>query len=107
VSFPLPLGCVIGFLRPEAGPDGSFKLISSGARFGDPGFYRVLERRDRSRQVRYVRPLREFFHLYIDREGILRTDHTIRFLGITVLRMHYKIMPVADSSAQHDSPRAT
>jgi hypothetical protein len=95
VSFPLPLGCVIGFLRPEAGPDGSFKLISSGTRFGDPGFYRIVERRDRTRQVRYVRPLREFFHLYIDREGILRTDHTIRFTGINVLRMHYKIMPVA------------
>jgi hypothetical protein len=93
VSFPLPLGCVIGYLRPEAQSDGSFKLISSGSRFGDPGFYRILDPGGETWKVRYVWPLREFFHLYLDADGVLRTDHLIRFLGFTVLRMHYKITP--------------
>ncbi len=34
VSFPLPYGSATVFLRPEAQPDGSYKIISSGSRFG-------------------------------------------------------------------------
>jgi hypothetical protein len=90
VSFPLPLGSSTVFLRPEAQPDGSFKLISSGDRFGGPGFYRMVDAGD-SWHVRYYRPLRELFHVYVDPEGTLRTEHIVRFLGFTVLRLHYKI----------------
>jgi hypothetical protein len=91
VSFPLPLGSATVFLRPEAQPDGSFKLISSGSRFGDPGFYRMVEVDADHWRVRYIRTLRERFHVYVDREGTLRTEHTVRFLGLTVLRLHYKM----------------
>jgi hypothetical protein len=91
VSFPLPLGSATVFLRPEAQPDGSFKLISSGSRFGDPGFYRMVEVDADHWRVRYIRTLRERFHVYVDREGMLRTEHTVRFLGLTVLRLHYKM----------------
>jgi hypothetical protein len=42
-------------------------------------------------KVRYLRTLREYFHVYVDREGTLRTDHLVRFLGLTVLRLHYKM----------------
>src|SRR5262249_6866093 len=95
VSFPLPLGSATVFLRPEAQPDGSFKLISSGSRFGEPGFYRMVEAGPDYWKVRYIRTLRETFHVYVDRQGTLRTDHLVRFLGLTVLRLHYKIEPVA------------
>jgi hypothetical protein len=91
VSFPLPLGSATVFFRPEAQPDGSFKLISSGSRFGDPGFYRMVEAGPDHWRVRYFRTLREFFHLYVDGQGALRTDHRVEFLGITVFRMHYKL----------------
>jgi hypothetical protein len=91
VSFPLPYGSSTVFLRPEAQPDGSFKLISSGARFGDPGFYRMVETDATTWKVRYLRTLRELFHVYVDQEGILRTEHSVRFAGIQVLRLHYKM----------------
>jgi hypothetical protein len=81
VSFPLPLGSSTVFLRPEGQPDGSFKLISSGAQFGDPGFCRMVETDAAQWRVRYLRTLREVFHVYVDRLGTLRTDHTVRFLG--------------------------
>lgn len=94
VSFPVPLGSSTVFLRPEALPDGSFKLISHGRRFGDPGFYRLLERGAEHYQVRYLSTLHEIFHVYVDKEGVLRTDHNIRYLGLPVMRLHYKITPV-------------
>jgi hypothetical protein len=90
VSFPLPLGSSTVFLRPEAQTDGSFKLISSGDRFGGPGFYRMVDA-GAHWYVRYIRTLREFFHVYVDAEGTLRTEHLVRFLGSTVLRLHYKV----------------
>ena len=91
VSFPLPLGSATVFLRPEAQPDGSFKLLSVGERFGEPGFYRMVEVDEGHWKVRYLRTLREFFHVYVDQRGTLRTDHLVRFLGLTVLRLHYKL----------------
>jgi hypothetical protein len=91
VSFPLPRGSATVFFRPEVQPDGSFKLTSSGSRFGDPGFYRMVEAGPDHWRVRYIRTLREFFHLYVDESGSLRTDHRVQFLGITVFRMHYKL----------------
>jgi hypothetical protein len=91
VTFPVPRGSSTVFLRPEAQPDGSFMLISSGLRFGEPGFYRMVEVGAARWRVRYIRTLRETFHVYVDREGTLRTDHTVRFLGFTPLRLHYRM----------------
>lgn len=91
VSFPLPLGSATVFLRPEVDPDGSFRLISAGRRFGDPGFYRMVEIDEDHWKVRYIRTLREFFHVYIDEQGTLRTDHIVKFLGLTALRLHYRL----------------
>src|SRR5262249_8447719 len=95
VTFPLPLGSSTVFLRPGAEPDGSFTLVSSGSRFGDPGFYRMVEVDADHWKVRYIRTLREHFHVSVAREGTLRTDHRVRFLGLTVLRLHYKMERVA------------
>jgi hypothetical protein len=99
VSFPLPLGSATVFLRPEARPDGSFTLTSSGSHFGDPGFYRLLEVDADRWKVRYIRSLREFFHVYVDGAGALRTDHVVRFLGLTVLRLHYKLEALGPGGA--------
>ncbi len=91
VSFPVPKGSSTVFLRPEAMPDRSFKLISQGKKFGDSGFYRLIERGPDGYQVRYLKTLHEQFHVYVDEEGVLRTDHSIRYLGLPVMRLHYKI----------------
>jgi hypothetical protein len=91
VSFPLPHGSATVFLRPESQSDGSFKLVSSGSGFGQPGFYRMVEAGPEHWKVRYIKTLREYFHVYVDRGGTLRTQHTVRFLGFTVLRLLYKM----------------
>jgi hypothetical protein len=98
VSFPVPRGSATVFLHPEVMPDGSFKLTSSGSGFGGPGFYRMVESGEDHWRVRYIRTLREHFHVYVDGQGALRTDHKIRFLGLTVFRMHYKLNRVQRAS---------
>lgn len=92
VAFPMPHGSATVLLRPENGPDSSFVLVSSGRRFGDPGFYRLRRRGDRL-CVKYLRTLRERFHVYVDSDGVLRCDHWVRFLGLPVLTLHYKMTP--------------
>ncbi len=54
--------------------------------------------------MRHVRSLRELFHVYVDAEGVLRTDHSVFFLGLTIIRLHYKMtrIPVAHFSAQDE-----
>ena len=78
-------------LRPRAHPDGSLTLDSSGRGIGDPGFYRLQSRGPERVRVWYVRTLKEFFHVYVTPDGVLRCDHAVRFLGLPVLRLHYKI----------------
>jgi hypothetical protein len=95
VSFPLPLGNSTVYLRPEVQADGSLKLISAGRSFGDPGFYRVLDEGNDTLKVRHLRSLREIFHVYVDDGGVLRTDHSVRFMGLSVLRLHYKMTATA------------
>jgi len=94
VSFPLPLGNSTVFLRPEAQADGSLKLISAGKKFGDPGYYRVLDEGKATLKVRNLRSLHELFHVYVDTDGYLRTDHSVRFMGLNILRLHYKMTAV-------------
>jgi hypothetical protein len=98
VSFPVPRGSATVFLYPRGRRNGSFELISAGSGFGEPGFYRMLEMDERHWKVRYIRTLRERFHVYLDWKGVLRTEHTVRFLGFTVLRLVYKMERVGPTS---------
>jgi hypothetical protein len=94
VTFPCR-GSANVYLAPIAHPDGSFGLVSSGSAFGRTGFYRMIDGGPGHYIVRHVRTLRELFHVYVDAEGVLRTDHTVFFLGLTIIRLHYKITRVA------------
>jgi len=98
VSFPLPHGSATVLLRPEAQADGSFKLVSLGSGFGQLGFYRMVEVDAGHWRVRYIRTLRESFHVYVDRRGTLRTEHVVRFLVLTPLRLHYKMEPLVPAA---------
>ncbi|MFT5722914.1 MAG: hypothetical protein ACI9JN_000019 [Bacteroidia bacterium] len=91
VSFPLPQGSSTVFLKPKAEADGSFKLISSGKGFGDSGYYRMVANSNNRVKVRYLRTLKENFHVYEDDAGLLRTDHFVKFLWMPVITLHYKI----------------
>ena len=91
VVFPMPRGNATVVLRPGIAADGAFTLDSSGRRFGDPGFYRLAVRGSDRVRVWQIKSLKERFTVYVDPDGVLRCDHTVRFLGMPVLRLHYKI----------------
>jgi hypothetical protein len=97
--FPVVRGNATVLLRPENQPDGSLKLISSGRRFGDPGFYRITEAGPGRIRVWYVRGFTEVFHVYPDRDGSVRTDHFVRWWGLSVLHLHYHITQASKQEA--------
>jgi len=90
VTFPCR-GSANVYLRPCSYADGSFGLVSTGAAFGSSGFYRIVEAGKNAWRVRNFTTLHEIFRVYVDEEGVLRTDHTITFVGLTILRLHYKM----------------
>src|SRR5271170_5025168 len=94
VTFPCN-GSANVYLRPVAHPDGSFGLDSSGSGFGRSGFYRLVDGGADHWRVRNFTTLHELFHVYVDSEAVLRVDHAVSFLGITIIRLHYKMLPSA------------
>ena len=94
VAFPLESGNVQVFLRPTALPDGSLVLSSPRGEFGTEGAYVVV--RDAGGRTHAARaPIHETFAVYVDREGVLRTDHELRLWGARAVRLHYKLEPLA------------
>ena len=98
VTFPCR-GSANVYLRPCSYSDGSFGLVSTGAAFGRSGFYRIVEAGKDTWKVRNFTTLHEIFRVYVDDEDVLRTDHTITFVGLTILRLHYK-MTLAPNTAE-------
>jgi hypothetical protein len=99
VVFPMPSGNATVVLRPALQPDGSLILDSSGKQFGDAGFYRMQRIDDHRLRVWQIKTLKERFHVYVDDTGVLRCDHEVRFLGLPVLTLHYKIFRRGASAA--------
>jgi hypothetical protein len=99
VVFPVPRGNATVLLRPEHDEAGRFRLVSVGRGFGDAGFYRVLALDDERLKVRYLKTLHERFAVYTDEEGVLRCDHEVRFLGIPMLRLHYRMRAIVTPAA--------
>jgi hypothetical protein len=95
VTFPCR-GSANVYLRPIAHSDGSFGLDSSGGTFGRSGFYRVVDAGPDFWRVRNFTTLHELFRVYVDNEAVLRTDHTVSFLGLKIIRLHYKMIPLED-----------
>jgi hypothetical protein len=93
VVFPLPRGSATVILRPGFDGQRRFILESSGSAFGDPGFYRILEIDAEHLKVKHLRSLRERFTVFTDADGVLRCDHVVRYLGMTMLRLHYRMRP--------------
>jgi hypothetical protein len=102
VVFPLPNGNAIVILRPEVGPHGELVLLSEGRGFGAPGFYFTVHDGDARGTARYVKSVRERFTVYATDAGI-RADHELRWLGLSVFRLHYKL----DASSGVTPPAGT
>lgn len=91
--FPLPKGNVTVILEVIIQPDGSVKLVSSGQKIGDTGYYRIQIKDEQNAKVKFI-PMKEVIHVFEDDEKTLRTDHTFKFMGMPLLHLHYKILPV-------------
>ena len=89
VTFPLEEGNIQVFLRPILCPDGSLELSSPSGPFGSEGCYVVV--RDRGRTFAARAPIHESFRVYVDGEGVLRTDHDLRLYAASAVRLHYKL----------------
>ena len=89
VAFPLEKGNVQVFLRPDIDRDGSLWLRSPGEGFGTDGAYAVVH--DRGRAFAACPPLREEFHVWVDDERVLRTDHQLSLWSAAVVRFHYRL----------------
>jgi hypothetical protein len=88
VAFPLESGNVQVFLRPSVTDGGGLLLESPRGDFGQDGAYVVVrEGRDYAARV----PLHETFRVYVDRQGVLRTDHELRLWRAWAVRLHYKL----------------
>ncbi|MEO6998264.1 MAG: hypothetical protein ABI112_09295 [Terracoccus sp.] len=49
-----------------------------------------METRGRTHAARA--PIHETFRVYVDSEGVLRTDHHLCLWSATVVRLHYKLV---------------
>ena len=98
VSFPLPNGRLTVFLRPGVDDDGALTLTSPLSSFGGDGAYLIVA--DRDPQGAWVRrvPLAERFRVFVDEEGVLRTDHAVNLWTIPVIRLHYRLQHLAISA---------
>lgn len=99
VAFPLEVGNVQVFLRPRVLADGALELSSPAGSFGEDGAYVVVEDAGRTHAARA--PIHETFRVFVDPEGVLRTDHVLRLWSSTVVRLHYRLAPaLAEAPAQ-------
>jgi hypothetical protein len=87
----MPRGNATVILRAKLDADGALVLDSAGRRFGEAGFYRVQARDGERARVWRVSTLRERFRIFVDAAGVLRCDHSVRFLGMPCLSLHYKM----------------
>jgi hypothetical protein len=90
VVFPMPNGNATVILRASL-EGGALILDSGGGRFGGAGFYRVQGRGSERLRIWRIATLRERFRVYVDDGDVLRCDHSIKFLGLPVLALHYKL----------------
>ena len=90
VSFPLPLGNVQVFLRPEVEEGGALRLVSPPGGFGADGAYVTVVEGDQCWAARI--PIHEEFHVFSDGANLLRTDHTLALGRATALRLHYLLL---------------
>ena len=97
VTFPLENGNVQVFLQPAVLPDGSLELSSPPGAFAREGAYVVVrDARDARARTHAARaPIHETFRVFVDGDGVLRTDHELRMWRARAVRLHSKLEPLA------------
>ena len=109
VVFPLPRGNATVIMSVAVDQDGSLKLLSRGTKFGDPGFYFLLQDAKGRHWTKYLPSFQETITVYVDNESTLRANHILNLWGTKALQLHYKMSPVIHSNpiAAAGDPRPT
>jgi hypothetical protein len=88
--FPLPNGNATVMMSPSVGPNGELCLDSSGKKFGDPGFYFLLNDSKGDLWSQYISAFRDQLNVCCH-EGNIIVEQTLTLWHWRVLRFNYEI----------------
>ena len=88
--FPLPNGNATVILAPSVGQNGELRLNSSGRKFGDPGFYFLLNDSRGLFWSQYISSFRDQLNVGCN-EGNIIAEQTLTLWHCRVLRFSYEI----------------
>ena len=88
--FPLPKGNATVILKPSVGDSGELILNSSGERFGDAGFYFLLNDSKGNFWSKYIPPFTDKLTV-TENKGKLRAVQTLKLWNITVSTFEYDL----------------
>ena len=88
--FPLPKGNATVIMSASVGAEGELILDASGRKFGDPGFYFLLNDAKGNFWSQYIRSFRDQLKVYSDKESI-SAEQTLTLWNLRVVRFKYQI----------------
>ena len=91
VVFPLPQGSATVILGLQTDPHGNLELVSKGNDYDDAGFYFIVRDAQGQYWKHFLKHFSEKIRVYVDNEGVLRTDHSMSVYGLTAFRLHYRM----------------
>ena len=94
--FPLPKGNATVILNPSVGNNGELILDSSGKKYGDAGFYFLLNDRGGNYWSRFVSTFKDKLVVYEDENGSLYAKQNLEIWKNNVATFTYKIIPKND-----------
>lgn len=90
--FPLPNGNATVIMDPSVGSSGELKLDSSGKKFGDPGFYFLVQDTKGKYWSRYIRSFRDRLDVFVV-DGRLHARQTLTVWHLNALKFDYDLVP--------------
>lgn len=92
--FPLPQGNATVVFEFGIDSNGRFELVSSGKKYGDPGFYFIVEDSRGVLWKHFLPSLRQKITVYSSENSELVAEHTMKMWKFKVYRMSYMIRKV-------------
>ena len=89
--FPLPNGNATVILNPSVGQNGELILKSSGNKFGDSGFYFLLNDSNGNLWAKYIKSFKDKLVAKSKNDNIIVVEQTLTLWGVKVLKFEYDI----------------
>jgi hypothetical protein len=91
VTFPLPRGNATIILEPSVGSNGELVLKSAGKKYGEPGFYFLLNDSTGGYWAQYIPSFHEKLKVFVNQNSELRAVHTMSLWKQRVLEIQYQM----------------